>query len=60
MKMKIKRELGWRPRETFASGLRRTMEWYLANSAWITAVQDQGHKSWMEKNYNQRSCLSNF
>ena len=35
---KIKRELGWRPRETFATGIRRTVEWYLSNSAWIEQV----------------------
>ena len=55
---KSERELGWQPRETFASGLRRTLEWYLANPAWIAAVQDQGHKSWMEKNYEKRAVGS--
>jgi dTDP-glucose 4,6-dehydratase len=37
---KISRELGWRPRETFASGLRRTVEWYIANEGWWRQVQD--------------------
>ena len=37
---KIERELGWRPQETFASGLRKTVEWYLANEDWWQAVLD--------------------
>jgi dTDP-glucose 4,6-dehydratase len=36
---KIDRELGWRPRESFASGIERTVRWYLANGAWCDAVQ---------------------
>ncbi|MEK9823204.1 MAG: GDP-mannose 4,6-dehydratase, partial [Gammaproteobacteria bacterium] len=35
---KIKRELGWEPEETFESGIRKTIEWYLANEAWCEAV----------------------
>jgi len=35
---KIKRELGWAPRETFASGIRKTVRWYLDNQAWSDAV----------------------
>ena len=36
---KIKRELGWEPKETFESGLRKTVQWYLANTAWVRAVR---------------------
>jgi dTDP-glucose 4,6-dehydratase len=36
---KIRRELGWEPKETFESGLRKTVEWYLANTAWVEAVR---------------------
>jgi len=41
---KIERELGWRPRETFESGIRRTVEWYLANEGWWRAVLDGSYK----------------
>lgn len=41
---KLKRELGWSPRESFASGLRRTVEWYLANDEWCRAVESRGYK----------------
>ena len=37
---KIERELGWKPEETFESGIRKTVEWYLNNEAWWTRVQD--------------------
>ncbi|MES0874387.1 dTDP-glucose 4,6-dehydratase [Sinimarinibacterium thermocellulolyticum] len=41
---KIRRELGWRPRETFDTGLRKTVEWYLANRAWCETVQARGYQ----------------
>jgi len=41
---KIERELGWRPRETFETGIRRTVEWYLANKPWWQAVLDGSYK----------------
>ena len=40
---KLTRELGWRPRESFASGIRRTVEWYLANDAWCESVEKRGY-----------------
>jgi dTDP-glucose 4,6-dehydratase len=40
---KIRRELGWRPRENLQSGLRRTVEWYLANQDWCAAVRSRGY-----------------
>ena len=40
---KIERELGWTPRETFKTGLRRTVEWYLANEPWWRAIQDRSY-----------------
>lgn len=42
---KIERELGWRPQETFDSGLRKTVQWYLANEAWWRRVQDGSYYS---------------
>jgi dTDP-glucose 4,6-dehydratase len=41
---KIDRELGWRPRETFETGLRRTVAWYLANEDWCRNVQSGGYR----------------
>jgi len=53
---KSERELGWRPRETIGTGLRRTVEWYLKNDDWTQSVQDDGHKEWMRANYQARSA----
>jgi dTDP-glucose 4,6-dehydratase len=41
---KIRDELGWQPQETFASGLRKTVQWYLDNRAWCEAVQGRGYR----------------
>jgi dTDP-glucose 4,6-dehydratase len=41
---KIERELGWTPAETFESGLRKTVEWYLANEGWWRAVRDGSYR----------------
>lgn len=41
---KLTRELGWRPEESFASGIRRTVEWYLANTAWCDAVEARSYR----------------
>jgi dTDP-glucose 4,6-dehydratase len=51
---KIERELGWRPDETFDSGIRKTVQWYLANQAWIANVQSGAYREWVEKNYGAR------
>ncbi|MDO4896671.1 MAG: dTDP-glucose 4,6-dehydratase [Moraxella sp.] len=48
---KIERELGWRPQETFESGLRKTVEWYLANQAWVANVQSGEYQNWIKKHY---------
>jgi dTDP-glucose 4,6-dehydratase len=50
---KIERELGWKPVETFESGIRKTVQWYLANEGWITDVQSGAYREWIDKNYNQ-------
>jgi dTDP-glucose 4,6-dehydratase len=52
---KIERELGWKPVETFASGIKKTVEWYLANQDWVRDVQSGDYLKWVEKNYNERS-----
>lgn len=51
---KLERELGWRARETFSTGLRKTVDWYLANTAWTEEVLSGAYQEWMEKNYGRR------
>ena len=51
---KIERELGWRPRETFESGLRKTVGWYLEHGAWVERVQTGAYREWVEANYDSR------
>jgi dTDP-glucose 4,6-dehydratase len=51
---KIERELGWRPAETFDSGIRKTVQWYLANAAWVTDVQSGSYRDWVAANYAAR------
>lgn len=51
---KIERELGWRPAETFASGIRKTVAWYLANQDWVAHVQSGAYRDWIAANYAGR------
>jgi dTDP-glucose 4,6-dehydratase len=53
---KIKRDLDWHQRETFATGIRRTIEWYLANSAWIAEVTSGDYRKWITANYESRGA----
>ena len=53
---KIERALGWRPSETFETGIRKTVQWYLDNQAWIANVQSGAYREWVEKNYAGRSA----
>jgi dTDP-glucose 4,6-dehydratase len=55
---KIRRELGWFPAHTFQVGLRRTVEWYLANPDWVEAVRTGAYRSWMVSNYGRREVSS--
>lgn len=48
---KIERELGWTPQETFESGLRKTVQWYLANPAWVSHVKSGTYQSWLNQHY---------
>ena len=48
---KIERELGWRPAETFATGIRKTVMWYLANPEWVANVQSGAYRAWVDKQY---------
>jgi len=49
---KIERELGWRPRETFESGISKTVRWYLENEDWVRDVTSGGYRQWIETNYS--------
>ena len=51
---KVERELGWRPAETFESGIRKTVQWYLDHSAWVADVQSGGYRDWVAANYSAR------
>lgn len=53
---KIERELGWRPAETFESGIRKTVQWYLDHADWVAEVQSGGYREWVEKNYIDRGA----
>jgi dTDP-glucose 4,6-dehydratase len=48
---KLERELGWRPEETFATGIRKTVRWYLANAAWVSDVRSGEYRRWIEAHY---------
>ena len=48
---KIERELGWRPAETFVSGIRKTLQWYLDNPEWVAKVQDGSYRDWVSRQY---------
>jgi dTDP-glucose 4,6-dehydratase len=48
---KIRQALDWTPAESFASGMRRTVQWYLDNGAWLAAVTSGEYQKWMSLNY---------
>jgi dTDP-glucose 4,6-dehydratase len=48
---KIERELGWKPAETFETGIRKTVEWYLANQDWVQNVTSGAYREWIDKQY---------
>jgi dTDP-glucose 4,6-dehydratase len=52
---KIERELGWKPQETFDSGIKKTVQWYLDNPAWVARVQDGTYREWIEQNYEDKT-----
>jgi dTDP-glucose 4,6-dehydratase len=52
---KIEKELGWSPKETFETGLRKTIEWYLENPRWVESVQTGAYREWMERQYGGES-----
>jgi dTDP-glucose 4,6-dehydratase len=48
---KVERELGWRPAETFETGIRKTVQWYLDHADWVAGVQSGAYKDWIGKHY---------
>ena len=49
---KVESELGWRPRETFETGIRKTVQWYLDNEEWVQSVTSGSYRQWMAKQYS--------
>jgi dTDP-glucose 4,6-dehydratase len=55
---KIARDLGWKPSETFETGIRKTIDWYLANQDWVASVQTGAYRDWIAAQYNSRATAS--
>ena len=55
---KIERELGWKPAETFDTGIRKTVAWYLANPDWVAHVQSGAYKDWTAKQYAPQDAVT--
>jgi len=49
---KVERDLGWRPAETFDTGIRKTVQWYLDNPKWVEGVVSGSYRDWLQKQYN--------
>ena len=52
---KLERELGWKPAETFETGIRKTIRWYLDNAEWVSHVQSGSYRDWVSRNYADRA-----
>lgn len=50
---KLEKELGWNPKETFETGIRKTVEWYLAHAEWVESVASGAYREWINKQYAQ-------
>lgn len=53
---KLERELGWVPRETFLTGIRKTIQWYLDNPGWVTNVKSGAYKDWVNQHYGESAA----
>jgi dTDP-glucose 4,6-dehydratase len=51
---KLQNELGWAPKESFATGIRKTVEWYLQNTRWVEKIVSGEYRRWIEGNYSSR------
>ena len=52
---KVQKELGWKPTESFESGLKKTVQWYLSNVDWIAKVRSGEYREWLKSNYEERN-----
>ncbi len=52
---RIQRELGWRPAESFETGLRKTVRWYLEHQDWVNEVTSGEYQKWVDTNYAKRT-----
>ena len=55
---KIRTELQWQPRESFESGLRKTVAWYLAHGPWLQGVITGDYRQWIDKQYGAKGTQS--
>jgi len=53
---KLERELGWKPAETFETGIRKTVEWYLAHADWVSDVQSGAYREWVARQYDTKAA----
>jgi len=53
---KLEAELGWKPAETFETGIHKTVAWYLANPEWVSHVQSGAYREWLNQNYAERQA----
>ncbi|MFM8340064.1 MAG: GDP-mannose 4,6-dehydratase, partial [Fluviibacter sp.] len=49
---KLEKELGWKPQETFETGIRKTVQWYLDNQEWVQHVTSGEYRHWVQKQYD--------
>lgn len=54
---KLERELGWKPAETFETGIRKTVQWYLANQQWVANVVSGAYQDWVDTQYKSESTI---
>jgi dTDP-glucose 4,6-dehydratase len=50
---KLTRSVGWRPRESFETGLRKTIQWYLDHLAWCERIKTGAYRQWLQEHYGQ-------
>ncbi|MBW1762688.1 MAG: GDP-mannose 4,6-dehydratase, partial [Deltaproteobacteria bacterium] len=52
---RIRQECGWEPKETFDTGIRKTVQWYLSNQDWVQSVRSGEYRKWIDLNYGDRT-----
>ncbi|MBW1995351.1 MAG: GDP-mannose 4,6-dehydratase, partial [Deltaproteobacteria bacterium] len=51
---RLENELGWRPRQSFKTGLKKTIKWYLNNESWVRRIQTGEYRNWIKRQYDDR------